>query len=194
MKKSTKRTILINLIAMAAVVIATPFAVLEWLDSYTLHGKAIEVPDVCGQTLDEGAAILQKSTLGYEIIDYKYQKGAKENEILEQRPAANSKVKKDRKIALTLNSNKEPTIARPDVADNCSLREAVARLRAAGFKLTPHDTITGEKDWVYSVKMGEDTLRNGEQIAIGTTLTLVIGSGDEKEEADSVVVEDSWFE
>ena len=69
MKKSTKRTILINLIAMAAVVIATPFAVLEWLDSYTLHGKAIEVPDVCGQTLDEGAAILQKSTLGYEIID-----------------------------------------------------------------------------------------------------------------------------
>ena len=179
---------------MAAVVIATPFAVLEWLDSYTLHGKAIEVPDVCGQTLDEGAAILQKSTLGYEIIDYKYQKGAKENEILEQRPAANSKVKKDRKIALTLNSNKEPTIALPDVADNCSLREAVARLRAAGFKLAPHDTITGEKDWVYSVKMGEDTLRNGEQIAIGTTLTLVIGSGDEKEEADSVVVEDSWFE
>ena len=118
MKKSTKRTILINLIAMAAVVIATPFAVLGWLDSYTLHGKAIEVPDVCGQTLDEGAAILQKSTLGYEIIDYKYQKGAKENEILEQRPAANSKVKKDRKIALTLNSNKEPTIALPAVADN----------------------------------------------------------------------------
>ena len=60
--------------------------------------------------------------------------------------------------------------------------------------MTPHDTITGEKDWVYSVKMGEDTLRNGELIAIGTTLTLVIGSGDEKEEADSVVVEDSWFE
>ena len=60
--------------------------------------------------------------------------------------------------------------------------------------MTPHDTITGEKDWVYSVKMGEDTLRNGEQVAIGTTLTLVIGSGDEKEEADSIVVEDSWFE
>lgn len=179
---------------MALVIVATPFAVLKWLDSYTLHGKAIEVPNVCGLTLDEGAADLQKLTLGYEIVDYKYQKGAKENEILEQRPAANSKVKKDRKISLTLNSNKEPTIAMPDVADNCSLREAVARLRAAGFKLTDHDTIKGEKDWVYSVMRGEDTIRNGEHIAIGTTLTLIIGSGDEKENADSVVVEDSWFE
>ena len=194
MKNSTKRIILANIIAMALVIVAIPFGVLKWLDSYTLHGKAIEVPDVCGLTLDEGAADLQKLTLGYEIVDYKYQKGAKEGEILEQRPAARSKVKKDRKISLTLNSNKEPTIALPDVADNCSLREAVARLRAAGFKLTEHDTITGEKDWVYSVMRGEDTIRNGEQIAIGTTLTLIIGSGNEKENADSVVVEDSWFE
>ena len=194
MKKKTRNIILINLIAMAIVVVATPFVVLNWLDSYTLHGKAIEVPNVCGKTLDEGAFALQEQMLGYEIVDYKYQKGAKENEILEQRPAANAKVKKDRKIMLTLNSNKEPTIALPDVADNCSLREAVARLRAAGFKLTEHDTIKGEKDWVYSVMKDEDTIRNGEQIAIGSTLTLVIGSGAEEEHADSVVVEDSWFE
>lgn len=194
MKKKTRNIILINLIAMAIVVVATPFVVLNWLDSYTLHGKAIEVPNVCGKTLDEGAYALQEQMLGYEIVDYKYQKGAKENEILEQRPAANAKVKKDRKIMLTLNSNKEPTIALPDVADNCSLREAVARLRAAGFKLTEHDTIKGEKDWVYSVMKDEDTIRNGEQIAIGSTLTLVIGSGAEEENTDSVVVEDSWFE
>ncbi len=194
MKKKTRNIILINLIAMAIVVVATPFVVLNWLDSYTLHGKAIEVPNVCGKTLDEGASALQEQMLGYEIVDYKYQKGAKENEILEQRPAANAKVKKDRKIMLTLNSNKEPTIALPDVADNCSLREAVARLRAAGFKLTEHDTIKGEKDWVYSVMKDEDTIRNGEQIAIGSTLTLVIGSGAEEENTDSVVVEDSWFE
>ena len=80
------------------------------------------------------------------------------------------------------------------MVDNCSLREAVARLRAAGFKLTAHDTISGEKDWVYSVKMGEDTLRNGAQIAIGSTLTLVVGSGKEVEAVDSVLVEESWFE
>ncbi|MBR5277311.1 MAG: PASTA domain-containing protein [Bacteroidaceae bacterium] len=194
MKKRTKRIILINFIAMALVVVATPFVVLNWLDSYTLHGRTIEVPNICGMSIDEGAERLKKSSLGYEIVDYKYQKGAAENEILEQRPVGASRVKKDRKIHLTLNSNKEPTMALPDVVDNCSLREAVARLRAAGFKLTPHDTISGEKDWVYSVKMGEDTLRNGAHIAIGSTLTLVVGSGKEVEAVDSVLVEESWFE
>ena len=192
--KRTLKIILINILAMAAVAVAIPFAVLAWLDDYTLHGKAIEVPNVCGRTLDEGAKILGDKTLGYEIVDYKYLKGAAENEILEQRPTGLSKVKKGRKIQLTLNSGKEPTISLPDVVDNCSLREAVARLRAAGFKLTEHVTVAGEKDWVYSVMMGKDTLKSSSEIPLGSTLTLVIGSGDAVENADSVLVDDSWFE
>ena len=179
---------------MAAVVVAVPFAVLSWLDDYTLHGKVIEVPNVCGKSLDTGAKLLNEKLLGYEIVDYKYQKDAAENEILEQRPAGAAKVKKGRKIQLTLNSGKEPTIALPDVIDNCSLREAVARLRAAGFKLTEHVAVAGEKDWVYSVIMGEDTLKTSAEVPLGSTLTLVIGSGAETENADSIVVDDSWFE
>ena len=194
MKKRTQRIILINFIAIVAVVVAIPFAVLSWLDDYTLHGKVIEVPNVCGQSLDAGEKVLADKLLGYEIVDYKYQKDAAENEILEQRPVGAAKVKKGRKIQLTLNSGKEPTIALPDVIDNCSLREAVARLRAAGFKLTEHVTIAGEKDWVYSVRMGADTLKSAAQVPLGSTLTLVIGSGDEVENADSIVVDDSWFE
>jgi beta-lactam-binding protein with PASTA domain len=194
MKKSTKRIILINLAAMIAVIVAAPLLTLNWLDSYTMHGKAIEVPDICGLTLDEGAKRLSDKLLGYEIVDYKYQKDAAENEILEQRPAGLSKVKKGRKIQLTLASNKEPTMALPDVIDNCSLREAEARLRAAGFKLTEHVTIKGEKDWVYSIMAGKDTLRSGAQVALGSTLTIVIGSGNEEEAEESVIVDDSWFE
>lgn len=179
---------------MAAVVVAVPFAVLAWLDDYTLHGKVIEVPNVCGKSLDAGAKLLNDKFLGYEIVDYKYQKGAGENEILEQRPSGAAKVKKGRKIQLTLNSGKEPTISLPDVIDNCSLREAEARLRAAGFKLTEHVTVAGEKDWVYSVIMGEDTLKSAAEVPLGSTLTLVIGSGDEAESADTILVDDSWFE
>ena len=179
---------------MIVVIVAAPLLTLNWLDSYTMHGKAIEVPDICGLTLDEGAKRLGDKLLGYEIVDYKYQKDAAENEILEQRPAGLSKVKKDRKIQLTLASNKEPTMALPDVIDNCSLREAEARLRAAGFKLTEHVTIKGEKDWVYSIMAGKDTLRSGAQVALGSTLTIVIGSGNEEEAEESVIVDDSWFE
>jgi hypothetical protein len=42
--------------------------------------------------------------------------------------------------------------------------------------------------------MGKDTLRSGAQVALGSTLTIVIGSGNEEEKEESVIVDDSWFE
>jgi beta-lactam-binding protein with PASTA domain len=194
MKKRTQRIILINFIAMVAVVVAIPFAVLSWLDDYTLHGKVIEVPNVCGQSLDAGEKVLADKLLGYEIVDYKYQKGAAENEILEQRPVGAAKVKKGRKIQLTLNSGKEPTIALPDVIDNCSLREAVARLRAAGFKLTEHVTIAGEKDWVYELRYNGKALSNGDAVPEGSAITIVVGNGKVDEEEDGPEVDEEFFD
>ena len=66
----------------------------------------------------------------------------------------------------------------PDVADNSSVREAQARLLAAGFKLTPNDSVPGEQDWVYYVRHGEDTLAVDDQVPTGATLTLIIGNGE----------------
>ena len=44
------RLLFINLIAMAAVVVAAVFITFRWMDSYTEHGIAIIVPDVTGMT------------------------------------------------------------------------------------------------------------------------------------------------
>ncbi len=179
---------------MLAVVIVLPFIVLSWLDSYTLHGQTIDVPDISGLQLDEATDVLRKSKLDFEIVDYKYVKGAKENQVLEIRPAAGSKVKEGRKIELTMSSEHEPMQKIPDIIDNCSLREAVARLRAAGFNLTSHIEVPGEKDWVYSLMLGNDTLRNGMQIPVGSTVTLLIGSGEEEAPEAAVIIDNSWFE
>ena len=196
-KKSKKRTVkmvVINLLAMLATIIIIPAIVLAWLDSYTNHGESCRVPDICGMQLDEAKEVLRKQNLDLEIVDYKYKKGAAENEIVEQRPVANAFVKEGRKIMLVMSSVSKPMVTLPSVTDNCSLREAEARLRAAGFKLTEHVTIKGEKDWVYSILAGKDTLRSGAQVALGSTLTIVIGSGNEEEKEESVIVDDSWFE
>ena len=37
--------------------------------------------------------------------------------------------------------------------DNSSLRQAEAKLRALGFKITEPEYISGEKDWVYSLSL-----------------------------------------
>ena len=82
----------------------------------------------------------------------------------------------------------------PDIIDNCSLREAVARLRAAGFNLTSHVEVPGEKDWVYSLMLGKDTLSNGMQIPVGSTVTLFIGSGENEQPDTTPIIDNSWFE
>lgn len=188
-----KKIIIINLLAMLAVLLATPFIALAWLDGYTQHGKVIAVPDVCGMQLGDAAEALRSKNLDFEIVDYKYVKGVGEDQVLEQRPIANASVKKGRKIELTMSSSHVPTQIIPDVIDNCSLREAEARLRAAGFKLGTSIKVEGEADWVYSLMMGRDTLRNGMSIPVGSTVVLVIGSGEDKG-ATAPIVDESWFE
>lgn len=190
----TVKIILINLAAMCAVAFLVCYLVFAWLDSYTLHGKVIEVPAVCGKHIDEAAQLLRAADLDFEVVDYKYKKGAREDEVVEQMPLRGAQVKKGRKIQLTLNSASEPMQPLPDIVDNCSLREAEARLRAAGFTLTEGVRVPGEADWVYSVLMGADTLKNGSKVPMGATLTLVVGSGEERNEVAEPVMEESWFE
>ena len=192
-KKRTLKVVAINLLAMVAVVVAVPAIVLAWLDSYTNNGEACRVPDICGMQLDEAKEVLRSHNLDLEIVDYKYKKGAAENEVVEQRPVANALVKEGRKIMLVMNSLNKPMVTLPSVKDNCSLREAEARLKASGFVISGILQQDGEKDWVYSVLCNGKELYNGENVARGSNLVLVVGNGNRPERKESVVDED-YFE
>ena len=192
-KKSKKRTVkmvVINLLAMLATVIIIPAIVLAWLDSYTNHGESCRVPDICGMQLDEAKEVLRKQNLDLEIVDYKYKKGAVENEVVEQRPLANAFVKEGRKIMLVMSSVSKPMVTLPSVTDNCSLREAEARLKASGFVVSDVQYQDGEKDWVYSVQCNGKELYNGESVARGSNLVLVVGNGNKPVRSESVVDEE----
>ena len=102
--------------------------------------------------------------------------------VLEYRPAINQRVKRGRIVYLTVNTSNVPLVELPDVADNSSLREAEARLLAAGFKLMPNDTVPGEKDWVYGVKCEGRVLDFKEKVPQGAYLTIVVGDGLEHTE------------
>ena len=194
-KKSPLRLIAINLAAMAAVVIAAIFITFRWIDNYTEHGIAIKVVDVTGMQEEEAIQALSKHDLMGITSDHIFVKGVPAGEVISQRPAGNAKVKRGRKIYLTVSSGNHPMITVPDIADNSSLRQAESRLRAAGFQLTPHDTIDGELDWVYGIRYNGRELNGEEKIPEGSTLTLIIGGGD-KIKADTLgvpTVEEGWF-
>ena len=75
----------------------------------------------------------------------------------------------------------------PDVADNSSLRQAQAKVLAAGFKLTEIQLMNGEKDWVYGIKYQGRSLNAGDKVPLGAALTLMVGNGEnEPLESDSM--------
>lgn len=193
--KKPLRLLLINVAAMAVVVVVAVFITFRWIDSYTEHGVALVVPDVTGMEEADAITKLGQHDFVGVISDHVYIKGVAPGEITAQRPAAQAKVKRGRKVYLTVSSGNQPMIAIPDIADNSSLRQAESRLRAAGFKLAPNDTIAGDLDWVYSVRYKGRELQGGELIPEGAELTLVIGGGDkmETETLGVPAVEDGWF-
>ena len=189
------RLLLINLAAMGTVVVAAVLITFRWIDSSTEHNIAIKVPNITGMQEQEAIEHLAQHDLEGIASDRVFIKGVPAGEITAQRPAAEAKVKRGRKIYLTVSSGNQPMITIPDVIDNSSLREAESRLRAAGFRLTPHDTIPGDLDWVYGVRYEERELKSQERVPEGAQLTIVVGGGN-KEESDIIeapTVEDDWF-
>lgn len=193
-KRHTLRFVIIHIAAMVAVVIAAVLITFRWIGNYTEHGVAIMVPDITGMQEEEAAHKLAQHHLEGVASDHVFIKGVPEGEVTAQRPEAHAKVKRGRKIYLTISSGNQPLIAVPDIADNSSLRQAESRLRAAGFKLAPNDTIPGELDWVYGIRYNGRELQGGERVPEGAELTLIIGGGEAMdEEQDTPAVEEGWF-
>lgn len=195
-KKTMSRTAFwLNILTMCLVIVAVLWLTFHWIDSYTRHGKAILVPDVTQVDENEAISILQSHELQGLSTDRMYVKGVPEGVVVAQRPTADAKVKQGRMVYLTISSGNEPMVALPDVADNCSYRQAASQLRAAGFVLTENDTIRGELDWVYKVLWNGQEMHGGQKIPEGSTLTLVVGNGfhDETTEEDNAEVEYDFF-
>lgn len=193
--KDSLRLLLINIVAMVAVVVLAVFITFRSINKYTEHGVALIVPDVTGLEESDAMNKLAQHDFVGVVSDHVYIKGVAPGEITAQRPVALAKVKRGRKVYLTVSTGNQPMIAIPDIADNSSLRQAESRLRAAGFKLAPNDTIKGDLDWVYGIRYKGRELESGELVPEGAELTLIIGGGDkmETETLGTPSVEDGWF-
>ncbi len=147
------------------------------LDHYTLHGKEIVVPETRGMDERTALAKFQEVGLRAQVVDTGFNRAMPDKVVLEQSIEPGKHVKANRLVHLTINTTGAPTITIPDIANNSSLREAETRLRTLGFRLTSHEVIPGDADWVYAIKVRGRTLNSGERLSTDTPLTLVVGDG-----------------
>ena len=166
-----------NLIAMALVVILLVVGVNYGLDWYTHHGESIRVPNIEGMRITKAREMMEERGLEIVVTDSGYNKRLPADCVLTQSPGAGLTVKSGHTIYVTINSSNSPSVAIPDVVDNCSYREAEAKLITLGFKVLPPQYVTGEKDWVYGVSCNGRKVSTGERISIEQPLTLLVGSG-----------------
>lgn len=174
-----------NLFAMFMVVVLLCVGVKFGIDLYTHHGESIAIPDVRHKSFADAERILKDVGLYIEVSDTGFVRNLPADCILEQTPGVGEKVKAGHIIYVTINSNHSPTITIPDVIDNSSLREAMAKLTAMGFKLGPPQYIAGEEDWVYGILVKGHHVVAGDKVSIDEVLTIQVGNG-QRDVADSV--------
>ncbi|GAB6394585.1 MAG: PASTA domain-containing protein [Bacteroidales bacterium] len=176
------------------------YAVLKYLDIYTLHNKAVEVPDVKGLQTEEAALLLKKSGLRFSVIDSVFTKGARPGAIVEMLPSVGSAVKEGRIIFLTVNAITSRTAIIPAVRD-LSVRQAYALLKAKGFESVTVEYVPGAyKDLITDLALWERSLEAGERVALDAPLVLKASDGTPAlEEPSDTIVEalnngvETWF-
>lgn len=174
-----------NLAAMAAVVLVLAFGFKFAIDIYTHHGESITIPNLVHRSFAQSASTVDHLGLEMQVSDTGYVKTLPPGCILEQFPAAGEHVKSGHVIYVTINATSTPSLTLPDVIDNSSLREAMAKLTAMGFKLNPPEFIPGEKDWVYGITVNGRHVVYGDKIPVDARLTIQVGNGM-RDASDSV--------
>ena len=105
------------------------------LDSWTRHNEFVIVPDLSSKPLSEVEKILEDNHLRFEVVDSaNYNDKIPKYAVISQSPEANEKVKKNRKIYLTLNPSNYPKVTIPRVIQ-LTYRSADATLKSVGLSV-----------------------------------------------------------
>jgi eukaryotic-like serine/threonine-protein kinase len=161
----------------AAISVILLLGTLLWLKIYTHHGKTIMVPDLTGLTLDEVDDVTSSRRLRFEIIDSVFSTEMPRGTVVKQNPDASSRVKRNRKIFLTMNAVNPEMVTMPQLI-GLSFRQARLALQNAGLV---QGSINYRPDFAKNnvlQQMHNDTVINeGTQITKGAVIDLVLGMG-----------------
>ncbi len=154
------------------------YAVLLSLDGFTRHGEFIVVPDLEHVSLSKAQELLEKSHLRYEVRDStSYNKEYPPYTIMKQTPEANEKVKKDRKIYLTLNPTNFRKIDLPNIIRR-PIKEVRPNLASLNIKIGRVTYVNDiSKDAVLRAFYKGKEIKPGDKILENSTIDLECGNG-----------------
>ena len=163
-------------ILMAIVVTAVIFILtILFLRLFTRHGREIEMPSYAGRSAQELTQHGRSEGFVFVVNDELYENGATPGTVLKQNPLPGEKVKRGRKVYLTVAAAEPPTIKMLELRD-LSLRQAQIMIESQGLVLdkiiekpSPYENV------VLEVLYKGHSIAQGTPIKQGEKITLVVG-------------------
>lgn len=176
-------------ILMAIVVTIVIFALtILFLRVFTRHGREIEMPSYMGRSAEELTQQGKSEGFVFVVSDELFENGAEPGTVLKQNPSPGEKVKKGRKVYLTVAAAEPPTIKMLELRD-LSLRQAQIMIESQGLVLdrviekpSPYENV------VLEVLYKGHSIAQGTPIKQGEKITLVVGKniGDLPDSTETV--------
>lgn len=173
----TTKPLWVNILAGIVLLLLLLLLFLGSLALLTQHGKTMRIPTVMGMSYAEAKKTLEGQGFEVQIQDSVYSDTIKPLQVVKQFPEAESQVKINRTIYLTINRSEAPFIQMPNLV-SMSFRNAEMVLRQYGLKIG--DTIFKPdfaRNSVLEQQYKGDIIKPGTKIQQGSPITLVLGSG-----------------
>ncbi|PSR04080.1 MAG: hypothetical protein BRD49_06095, partial [Bacteroidetes bacterium SW_10_40_5] len=168
------KVFLINLLIALLIGFGLLWGFFQYLKVYTHHNESLSVPDLKGKKVAEAQEALNDKNMRIEISDSVYVPGKQPKTVIEQHPRPLSKVKRNRKIYLTLNTTNPPKVELPDLKD-VSLRQALKILKTHDLKVGELKYVPGiAKNAVKRMKRDGEQIKAGKEVPKGTAVDLVL--------------------
>ena len=172
------KALLLNVTGAVLLTIFLAFAVLAWLKKSTHHGEFVEVPDLAKLSVTQMRDVIDEADLRYEVLDSaNFNPNYPRFSIIEQNPPAGNKVKRNRKIYVTVNPSGYKKVTIPKIIQ-VTQRNATSMLRAVGLeveRVTYIDQLG--KDMVYYIKYKGQRINEGDKVPKTSKIELVCGNG-----------------
>lgn len=174
-----RKNLIIAIVSVAIFLVIIFFS----LRFYTRHGEGVPVPKLMGLSVDKAVEVLEAQGFRYQI-DSVYQMDKQPGVVVEQDPDANTNVKLNRTIYLTIITRNAPNVGFPDVFASTYL-EARAVLGNYGIKIGD-TTYTSDivRDRILEVHYKGQNVHKGDEIPKGSIVSLVLGDGRGASEVD----------
>ena len=168
---------LLHLLLMVGVSLAILALVFIFIRIYARQGEEYEMPDYVGKNIAEAMAT-NEIDLDFVVQDSIFRKGSEGGLILTQDPKGGTMVKSGRKVYVSITAYNADDAVMPELA-GLSVRQAVSELYAMGLSVGKLTFVEDPyKNSVVEQSCKGKTLYAGQQIARGSVVDLVVGSGD----------------